>query len=233
VALSEDAKPARRVLVIDNEPQVLHVLQRTLTSHGYHVQTAMAGQAGLSSALACPPDLVVTDIALPDMSGFDIIRSLRRWSQVPIIVLSDNSASDMKIAALDAGADDYVAKPFDAAELTARIRAAVRRAGRVSNAARTHVGSWAIDLAGRAVTGPAGSVRLTPSEWRLLEILVRRSGKVVGQDELLAEVSARRHGPDSSYLRVHMMHLRRKLERDPARPRHLLTEPGLGYRFRP
>jgi len=230
---ASNAGTARRVLVIDDEPQVVRVLRLNLEARGYQTEFAHTGRSGLALALARPPDLVIADLGLPDMSGLDVIKSLRRWSQVPIIVLSGSTAIGAKIAALDAGADDYLPKPFDVAELVARMRAAVRRAGRVTAASRVHIGTWTIDLARRAVYGAAGSVRLTPSEWRLLEALIRKTGRVVSQDELFAEVSPRSHQPASSYLRVHMMHLRQKLERDPAHPRHLLNELGMGYRFRP
>jgi len=229
----DDARTGgRRVLVIDDEPQMLRVLTLNLMARGYRTEAAETGQDGLAAAWRCPPDLVIVDLNLPDMGGVEVIRSLRRWSQIPIIVLSGSTASCDKIDALDAGADDYVAKPFDVPELIARMRAAARRTGRVS-AARVRVGAWTVDLVKRTVTGPSGAVRLTPAEWQMLELLVRKPGKLVSQDELTAEVSPRAHEPDSSYLRVHMMHLRQKLEQDPASPRHLLTEPGMGYRFRP
>jgi two-component system KDP operon response regulator KdpE len=233
VVPDEAATRGRRVLVIDDEPQILRVLTLNLKARGYSTEAAGTGQDGLAAAWRCSPDLVIVDLALPDMRGVEVIRSLRRWSQAPIIVLSGSTASCDKVDALDAGADDYVAKPFDVPELIARMRAAARRAGRVSAASRVHVGAWTVDLVKRTITGPPGAVRLTPAEWQLLEALVRKPGKLISQDELTAQVSPRAHEPDSSYLRVHMMHLRQKLEQDPANPRHLLTEPGMGYRFRP
>jgi len=233
VVPDEPTTRGRRVLVIDDEPQIQRVLALSLRARGYRIEAAATGQDGIAAARRCPPDLVIVDLGLPDMDGVEVIRSLRRWAQIPIIVLSGSTASCDKIGALDAGADDYVGKPFDVAELIARMRAAARRAGRVSAAARVHLGAWTVDLVKRSVIGPSGAVRLTPAEWQLLELLVRKPGKLVSQDELMAEVSPRAHGPDSSYLRVHMMHLRQKLEQDPANPRHLLTEPGMGYRFRP
>jgi two-component system, OmpR family, KDP operon response regulator KdpE len=221
------------VLLIDDEPQILRVLVVALNARGYRTDVAACGQAGLAAASLRPPALVVVDLRLPDMTGLEVIRDLRRWSRAPIIVLAGSNDVTDKVLALDAGADDYLAKPFDVPELVARMRAAWRRADRAASASRVRVGTWTVDLAQQTVTGPAGAVKLTRTEWQLLEVLLRRPGRVVSQNELLTEVSARSHAPDSSYLRVHMMHLRQKLEPDPARPRHLITEPGMGYRFRP
>ena len=221
------------VLLIDDEPQILRILVVALKARGYRTEVAACGQAGLAAAALRPPALVVVDLRLPDMTGLEVIRDLRRWSRAPIIVLAGSNDVTDKVLALDAGADDYLTKPFDVPELVARMRAAARRAGQVASASRVRVGTCTVDLAQQTVTGPQGAVRLTRTEWQLLEVLLRSPGRLVGQDELLAQVSARSHVPDSSYLRVHLMHLRQKLEPDPARPRHLITEPGRGYRFRP
>jgi two-component system KDP operon response regulator KdpE len=225
------------VLLIDDSSQILRVLGVALTARGYRAETAATGQAGLAAASRCPPDLVVVDLTLPDMTGFEVIRSLRRWSRAPIIVLSGSTDVADKVRALDAGADDYVSKPFDIPELIARMRAASRRANRGAGggagASRVRVGPWTVDIAGHSVSGPQGAVSLTPTEWTLLETLARQPGRLVTQDELVAEMPSRPHVADSSYLRAHIMNLRQKLEPDPARPRYLVTEPGMGYRLRP
>jgi two-component system, OmpR family, KDP operon response regulator KdpE len=205
-----------------------------LTARGYCVEASACGQAGLDAAAQSPPDIIIVDMRLPDMTGFEVIRALRRWSRAAIIALSASTDIADKVLALDLGADDFVVKPFDVPELVARMRAAARRAGRAGGGSCVHVGPWTIDLARRTISGPHGGVTLTPMEWRLLEVLARRPGSLVTQDELLAEMPAGRpHVPDSSYLRIHMMHLRQKLEPDPSRPRHLVTEPGMGFRLRP
>ena len=223
-----------RVLVIDDAPEIVRVIAVALTARGYRVETAACGQAGLDAAAQSPPDVVVVDMCLPDMTGFEVIRALRTWSRAAIIALSASTEVAGKVLALDLGADDFVVKPFDVPELVARMRAAARRAGRAGGGSFVHVGPWTIDLARRTVSGPHGAVTLTPMEWRLLEVLARRPGRLVTQHELLSEMPAGRpHVPDSSYLRIHMMHLRQKLEPDPSRPRHLVTEPGMGFRLRP
>jgi two-component system, OmpR family, KDP operon response regulator KdpE len=224
-----------RVLVVDDEPQILRALRINLRARGYDVTEAADGTEALEVAAAHPPDLVVLDLGLPDLDGIEVIRGLRGWTGVPIIVLSGRAGSEDKVAALDAGADDYVTKPFGVDELLARIRAVTRRATAPGEAVPVvEIGGHTVDLAAHAVRRPGGDdVRLTPTEWHLLEILVRNSGKLVGQRQLLREVWGPQYGSETHYLRQYMAQLRRKLEADPARPRHLLTEPGMGYRFQP
>jgi two-component system, OmpR family, KDP operon response regulator KdpE len=220
-----------RVLVIEDEPQILRVLRVNLRRHGYETDVATSGQAALAAAARRPPALIVLDLDLPDMKGVEVIRSMRRWSRAPIVVLSGRTRSGDTVEALDAGADDYITRPFDVGELMARLRAVARRAGDVSDIATVRVGGHTVDLARHIVTGPEGEVELTPTEWEILEVLVRNAGKLVSQAQLLTEVGGTDYLRESSSLRVHMTHLRHKLESDPARPRHLRTEPGMGYRF--
>jgi two-component system KDP operon response regulator KdpE len=219
-----------RILVVDDEPQILRALRINLRARGYDVDVAADGGAALKAAADAPPDLVVLDLGLPDMEGADVIRGLRGWTAVPVIVLSGRAGSADKVGALDAGADDYVTKPFGVDELLARIRAVTRRAGSPDAAPTVAVGAYSVDLAARAVTP---EVRLTPTEWHLLEILLRNPGKLVSQRQLLREVWGPRYQTETNYLRQYMAQLRRKLEDDPGHPRHLLTEPGMGYRFAP
>ena len=220
-----------RVLVIDDEPQIVRVLRTVLEKHGYQTDTALTGRAALAAAARRPPALVVVDLDLPDMKGVEVIRSFRRWSRAPIIVLSGRARSGDKVDALDAGADDYVTKPFSTDELLARLRAALRRAGDVSDIAQVRVGGHMVDLARHVVLGPEGEVELTPTEWEVLEMLVRNVGKLISQPQLLTEVGGADYLRESNSLRVLLTRLRHKLEYDPARPRHLITEPGMGYRF--
>jgi two-component system, OmpR family, KDP operon response regulator KdpE len=173
------------------------------------------------------------DLDLPDIDGIDLVKSLRVSTRTPVIVLSARSAESDKVTALDAGADDYIAKPFDEAEFLARIRAALRRTCGTGGGSRIRIGIWIVDTASRTVTGPLGQVDLTPTEWKVLEVLVRNPGRLVSAAEVLASVPGRALVPGSSYLRGHLMHLRQKLETDPAAPRHLLTKPGRGFRFSP
>ncbi len=224
-----------RVLVVDDEPQILRALRINLRARDYDVDTAADGCTALHAAAAHPPDLVVLDLGLPDMDGVQVIRGLRGWTAVPIIVLSGRVGSPDKVVALDAGADDYVTKPFGVDELLARIRAVTRRSvADTAAAAGARIGSCTVDLAGHAVTRADGeAVRLTPTEWQLLEHLLRNPGKLLSQRHLLHEVWGPQYSTETNYLRQYMAQLRRKLEDDPAHPRHLLTEPGMGYRFRP
>jgi two-component system KDP operon response regulator KdpE len=220
-----------RILVVDDEPQIVRALRINLKARGYDVDTAQNGAAALHLATHQHPDLVVLDLGLPDMEGAEVIAGLRGWTDVPIIVLSGRAGSADKVAALDAGADDYVTKPFGVDELLARIRAVTRRGRPVDEAGPVvTVGSHTVDLAERTISG---DVRLTPTEWQLLEHLLRHPGKLVTQRELLHEVWGPQYRTETNYLRQYMARLRRKLEDDPARPQHLLTEPGMGYRFRP
>jgi two-component system KDP operon response regulator KdpE len=223
-----------RILVIDDEPQIVRALSINLRARRYEVHAAATGVAALDVAARFPPDVVLLDLGLPDLDGTEVIAGLRGWTSAPIIVLSGRTDSTDKVAALDAGADDYVTKPFGVDELLARIRAATRRAttvGAVDEPA-VIVGQYRVDLAGRKVIGPDDDeVRLTPTEWNLLERLVRHPGKLLTQRQLLTEVWGPAYANESGYLRFHFGQLRRKLELDPGRPRHLITEPGIGYRF--
>jgi two-component system, OmpR family, KDP operon response regulator KdpE len=254
------AARAGRVLIVEDDPTLLRALRINLRAHGYDVATAMAGQEALAEAARRPPDAVLLDLGLPDLEGNEVIRKLRARSRVPVIVLSGRAGSGDKIGALDAGADDYVVKPFNMQELLARLRAALRRDDHLPHDTRFRIGRCEIDLIAYTVVrhapgpparaadaaGPAPeaaeaagtpappeAVPLTPTEWRLLEILLRAPGQLVSADRLLAEVWGPGHSGSTHYLRFHMARLRRKLEDDPPRPRHLLTEPGMGYRYQP
>ena len=224
-----------RILVVDDEPQILRALRINLRARGYDVDIAATGTDALKTAASRPPDLVVLDLGLPDLDGVDVIRGLRGWTTVPIIVLSGRAGSNDKVTALDAGADDYVTKPFGVDELLARIRAVTRRhttTGPATSHAR--VGRHTINLADRVVTRDDGTdIRLTPTQWGVLEKLLRHPGKLITQRQLLHDVWGPEYQNETGYLRQYMAQLRRKLEDDPARPRHLITEPGMGYRYRP
>ena len=224
-----------KVLVIDDEPSILRALRINLAARGYEVTTALNGSSGLAAVSRERPDVVILDLGLPDMEGTDVIHGVRGWASTPIIVLSAWGQEQMKVAALDAGADDYVTKPFGMDELLARLRAAVRRAAPASSSLDEPVvatADFTVDLAAKRVALADGSgVRLTPTEWQLLEILVRNRGKLVSQRQLLREVWGPAYESESNYLRVYAAQLRRKLEPEPSRPRYLLTEPGMGYRF--
>jgi two-component system KDP operon response regulator KdpE len=222
-----------RVLVVDDEPQILRALVINLRARKYEVDTATDGAGALRLAADRHPDVVILDLGLPDMDGVEVIGGIRGWSRVPIIVLSARHASDEKVAALDAGADDYVTKPFGMDELLARLRAAVRRAepGPAGGDAVVETGAFTVDLAARKARRDGRDVRLTPTEWHLLEVLVRNAGRLVSQKQLLQEVWGPAYGTETNYLRVYMAQLRRKLEADPSAPRHFITEPGMGYRF--
>ncbi len=256
-----------RVLVIDDEPQILRALRINLRARHYDVNVAASGAEALAVAAAHPPDLVILDLGLPDMDGVDVIGGLRGWSTAAIIVLSGRADSADKVEALDAGADDYVTKPFGMNELLARMRAAVRRAPGAEALPQVRLGDLLIDMAAKrvirqpapqpAVAGPAGEtawgegettarsgeivadpqadgdVRLTPTEWHLLEVLLRNPGKLLSHRQLLHDVWGPGYGNAGGNLRLYMAQLRRKLEPDPARPRWLITEPGMGYRYQP
>jgi two-component system KDP operon response regulator KdpE len=228
------------ILVVDDEPQIVRALTITLKARSYEVVIAVSGRQALAVAAQLSPDLVLLDLGLPDLDGVDVIRGLRSWSKVPIIVLSGRNQGTSKVDALDAGADDYVTKPFNIDELLARLRAVTRRAPTGTEALSVVVGEFTIDLPDRRVTsrkpddeGDPAYVRLTPTEWQLLELLVRQPGRLVTQRELLKEIGRADVGDQSHYLRQFMNQLRRKLEPEPSRPRHLMTEPGMGYRFQP
>jgi two-component system KDP operon response regulator KdpE len=221
------------VLIVEDEPQIARALAINLKARGWQVVVAADGRGALEAAAARHPDVVVLDLGLPDMDGVEVIEGLRGWTRVPIIVLSARQDSADKVDALDAGADDYVTKPFGMDELLARLRAAVRRAIPMDGVAEPVVtaGRLLVDLARKKVTRDGTDVRLTPTEWHLLEVLVRNRGRLVSQKQLLQEVWGPAYGTETNYLRVYTAQLRRKLEDDPARPRHLITEPGMGYRF--
>ncbi|MFG1867346.1 response regulator [Micromonospora arborensis] len=224
-----------RILVVDDEPQILRALRINLRARRYDVDIAGTGAAALKAAASHPPDLVVLDLGLPDIDGVEVIRGLRGWTAVPIIVLSGRAGSEDKVAALDAGADDYVTKPFGVEELLARIRAVTRRLGASTEAVPAlRIGQHTVDLADHSVLRDDGTeVKLTPTQWSVLEKLLRHPGKLVSQRQLLQDVWGPEYQNETNYLRQYLAQLRRKLEDDPARPRHLITEPGMGYRYRP
>ena len=223
-----------RVLVVDDEPQILRALRINLRVRNYEVDTAATGSEALTAAGRHPPDLVILDLGLPDLDGVQVIEGLRGWTQAPIIVLSGRADSTDKVEALDAGADDYVTKPFGMEELLARMRAAIRRIGPVADEPVIEFGGLVIDLAAKTVTRAGGeAIRLTPTEWHLLEVLLRNPAKLLTQRQLLTEVWGPGYADASGNLRLYIAQLRRKLEPDPARPRWLLTEPGMGYRYQP
>jgi two-component system KDP operon response regulator KdpE len=244
-----------RVLVVDDEPQILRALRINLRARRYEVGVAATGAEALELAAAHPPDLVILDLGLPDMDGIDVIGGLRGWTSVPIIVLSGRADSTDKVEALDAGADDYVTKPFGMDELLARMRAAVRRVPGAEAPPVVRLGDLTVDFSAKRVTWegkgitttrspensadadagprPDGGIRLTPTEWHLLEVLLRSPGKLLSQRQLLQEVWGPGYDKAGGNLRLYMAQLRRKLEPDPARPRWLITEPGLGYRYQP
>jgi two-component system, OmpR family, KDP operon response regulator KdpE len=219
------------VLVVDDEPAIVRTLSINLRARGYDVHVAGDGRTALDVAREERPDVVLLDLGLPDLSGVDVLRRLRSWSPVPVVVLSARHGSDDKVEALDEGADDYVTKPFGMDELLARVRAAVRRSGVADADQVVETPAFRIDLGAKQVVRDGADVRLTPTEWGLLEALVRRPGRLVGQRQLLHEVWGPSYDKETHYLRVYMAQLRRKLEPDPARPRYFLTEPGMGYRF--
>jgi two-component system, OmpR family, KDP operon response regulator KdpE len=223
-----------RVLVVDDEPQIRRALAINLRARGYQVDLAATGEEALNAVAGQPPDVIVLDLGLPGISGLEVIRGLRGWSQVPIIVLSVREREADKVAALDAGADDYVTKPFGINELLARLRAAVRRATPTNEQTPVlQTPDFRVDLTAKQVTRDDREVRLTPTEWQLVELLVRHPGRLVSQRQLLQEVWGPTYREETNYLRVFIAQIRRKLEPDPAHPRYFITEPGMGYRFQP
>ena len=224
-----------RVLVVDDEPQILRVLRINLTARQYDVIVARDGAEALRATAEEHPDLVVLDLGLPDIDGVEVIRRLRRWTPVPIVVLSGRAESANKVDALDAGADDYLTKPFSIDELLARMRSVTRRLPVSDPLSAVQVGRFVVDVIGHRVEADDGeeSVHLTRTEWQLLEVLIRHPGKLISQQHLLEQVWGATHRTETQYVRQYMAQLRRKFEIDPARPRHLLTEPGMGYRFQP
>ena len=220
-----------RILCVDDEAPILKALAVNLRARDYDVDLAATGEDALRLAAAHHPDAIVLDLGLPGISGIEVIEGLRGWSAVPIVVLSARDAEHDKIAALDAGADDYVTKPFGMGELLARLRAALRRNAPSGEAASVATADFSIDLAVKRVTRHGEEVRLTPTEWHLVEVLARHAGKLVSGRQLLQEVWGPQYGEETNYLRVHMAHIRRKLEPEPSRPRYFITEPGMGYRL--
>jgi two-component system KDP operon response regulator KdpE len=221
-----------KVVVIDDEAAICRALRINLVARDYDVTTAADGATGLATIARERPDAVILDLGLPDMDGTEVIAGVRGWTTTPIIVLSARDNEAAKVRALDAGADDYVTKPFGMDELLARLRAAVRRGTTAADGPTVSTADFTVDLAANRVTRPSGSdVRLTPTEWQLLDVLVRNRGRLVTQRQLLRDVWGPGYETESNYLRVYVAQLRRKLEPDPTRPRYLLTEPGMGYRF--
>jgi len=222
-----------RVLVVDDEPGLARALAITLRASGWDVTTAADGAGALAAAAEHLPDVVLLDLGLPDISGIDVLTALRAWSRVPVVVLSARQHGEDKVEALDAGADDYVTKPFAMNELLARLRAAVRRSAAPADgeSALVEAGTLSIDLARRRVLRGGTEVRLTPTEWAMLEVLVRNRGRLVPRRQLLQEVWGPAYSDETNYLRVYSAQLRRKLEDDPAAPRHIITQPGMGYVF--
>ncbi|CAN5434394.1 response regulator [soil metagenome] len=222
-----------KILVVDDDQALLRALAINLRARHFEVETASDGASALRHASTFLPDAVVLDLGLPDLDGVEVVAGLRGWSDVPIIVLSARDSQWAKVDALDAGADDYMTKPFGMDELLARIRAALRRATPEPPAPVVQTASFTVDLAAKRVVRDGAAVRLTPTEWHVLEILVRNAGKLVSQQHLLREVWGPHYEHETNYLRVYLAQLRRKLEPEPAHPRHLITEPGMGYRFEP
>ncbi len=228
---NEEPKPALTVLVIEDEAQIRRLLRVTLEANGYRMSDAHNGREGLVQAAQQRPDVVLLDLGLPDLDGLAVLQRLREWSQVPVIILSVRDREEEKIKALDAGADDYVTKPFSTGELLARMRAAMRHRQEQGADAVFHVGNLEVDLAGRVVRKKGQEVKLTPTEYALLRLFVRHAGKVLTHRQLLADVWGPNAGEQTQYLRVHIAHLREKIEDDAARPQYILTEPAIGYRF--
>jgi two-component system KDP operon response regulator KdpE len=223
-----------RILVVDDEPQLLRALATNLKTRGYEVDQAATGEAALMLAASHHPDLVVLDLGLPGIDGLEVITGLRGWSSVPIVVLSVREREADKVAALDAGADDYITKPFGMDELLARLRAALRRAAPASKEeAIVTTPDFTVDLAAKRVNRDSKEVKLTPTEWEIVEILVRSEGRLVTQRQLLKAVWGPQYEKETNYLRVYLAQIRRKLEPDPSQPRYFLTEPRIGYRFEP
>ncbi len=220
-----------KILIADDDPQMLRALRITLTAHGYEVVTASDGKAALDAAITTHPDIVVIDLGMPGLTGIEVIEALRGWTQIPVLVVSGRSESWDKVEALDVGADDYVTKPFSADELLARIRALSRRTPGVTDHPVVTFGEVTVDLSARVVTRSGAAVRLTPTEWRLLEVLLRNHDKLVTREMLLTEVWGPQYTTDTGYLRLYFSQLRKKLEPEPSKPRYLLTEAGMGYRF--
>ena len=226
------SETAQRVLVVDDETSIRRYLRATLTSHGFIVYEAANGQEAINAVLANRPDIIILDLGLPDFDGIEVTRRLREWSQTPIIILSVREAEQDKIAALDAGADDYLTKPFSTGELMARIRVAFRKLGKMPDDPVLQADKLRMDQSRRIVTIEDQEISLTPTEYDLLRILLQNAGKVITHQHLLRQVWGTAYDSEMHLLRVNISNLRRKIEPDPARPHYLLTEPGVGYRLR-
>ena len=222
-----------RILVVDDETQIRRALEVNLRTRGYDVDLASTGEDALASAAAHLPDIVLLDLGLPGVDGIDVIRGLRGWTDVPIIVISARQDDVDKVAALDAGADDYVTKPFSISELLARVRAALRRHSPVPDEPSITTADFAIDLQAQRVTRDGADVHLTPTEWAIVAYMARHAGRLITQRQLLQRVWGPQYETETNYLRVHLAAIRRKLEPNPSQPRYFLTEPGVGYRFEP
>lgn len=225
------ANQGPRVLIIDDEEQIRRLLKVVLNAHDYSTALAVNGQEGLDLITLFRPDLIILDMSLPDMDGIEVVKNLRQWTNVPIIILSVREREADKIAALDAGADDYVTKPFSNGELLARIRTALRHAVPSSEEPIFDFGDLMIDLAHRQVQVDGRQIRLTPTEYELLKLLASHSGKVLTHDQILRAVWGPGYEKEAHYLRVYIGQLRQKIEKDPSRPQHIITEPAVGYRF--
>jgi len=225
-----------KILIADDDPQILRALRITLSAKGYEIVTAGDGEKAIATAIDHHPDLFLLDLGMPGLDGLDVIHGIRGWSDAPILVVSGRTGAPDKVDALDAGADDYVTKPFSVEELLARIRALTRRLPQGDSSPVVQVGAATVDLAARSVTveadGQKRQVRLTPTEWQVLEVLVRNAGNLVTRQDLLTSIWGTEHATDTGYLRLYMSQLRKKLEPEPAAPRYLLTEAGMGYRLR-
>jgi len=222
------------ILVVDDDPHIVRALAITLKGQGYTVVTATDGESALRAAAQRPIAVMILDLGLPDMEGNAVITAVREWSAVPILVLSARHGSNDKVEALDAGADDYITKPFGLEELLARLRALLRRSAEpMEEVTKVETSSFTVDLGKRQITKEGQDVRMTPTEWNILDILIRNPDKLITQQQLLTEVWGPAYAKEANYLRVYMAQLRRKLEKEPGSPRHLITEPGMGYRFVP
>ncbi|MFD2615697.1 response regulator [Paenibacillus gansuensis] len=227
-----DAETSARILIIDDEPQIRKLLKVTLKAHAYVIHESDTGEDGVMQASVWHPHLIVLDLGLPDLSGMEVLKRIREWSSIPVIVLTAKDRDEDKILALDSGADDYVTKPFSMGELTARIRVALRHALKSVNEPVLQFDDLTIDLAQRHVELKGERLKLTPTEYELLKVLASSAGKVVTQKQLLQQVwGGHHHESDSHYLRIYIGHLRKKLEEVPTQPRFIVTEPGIGYRF--
>jgi len=229
--MNPNSIPAQSVLIIDDEVQIRRLLRVTLEANGYRVHEAAQGQEGLAEAAQWNPDVIILDLGLPDMNGLTVLSRLREWSRAPVLVLSVQEGDVDKVTALDNGADDYMTKPFSTAELLARLRVVQRRAQPIADNAVFRSGDLEVDLAGRVVRRKGQEIKMTPTEYSLLRLLVRNAGKVVTHRQILREVWGPAYGDQTHYLRVYVAHLREKLEADPGRPELLITEPGVGYRL--